>query len=490
MEKNTMVEKINKCFAIGVTILAIANSLGIMLMIKNGTMKGYLGLLCIIIIVTAISVMLVAYRKDHKNIKIRHIVATPFAILYAISLFGTDSLAAPIIITELIVMSMIYLDSKFILRLIIGAIILNGAWTFKHIGDSSIYSQVLLTEISLFLFLMISYIVTKISGEVRQDGEDEKLKTLELNKSQNEILKDIENATELLSKNTETIKNIFKTIEKSSGVIHIAIDQILNGCEDTTLSIEDQTIATNNIKSDIDETLVNSKGMENSFTESKNTFINTFKLVGNLEEKSVLIKNKNNDVQKISEDLVEKTNKVISIINIIKAISEKTNLLALNAAIESARAGEYGKGFSVVAEEIRKLAEQSKSSSEEISTIIGNLEEEVLNISTSITDISSIIEDEDILVKSTNNNLEKLKEDLLMLEKVMSKVSNKISKVSIDNDKINEKVENVSAISEETLANSQNTKAEIEILFNEVLIAKDCLTELVDVSEKMSTYIK
>jgi methyl-accepting chemotaxis protein len=307
-------------------------------------------------------------------------------------------------------------------------------------------------------------------------------------KEQEKILIEIRSAIELLNKNTSSISETFNTIESSSTDISSAILEILNGCESTTSNIEEQNKASNNIKLDIESAVNNSKDMETEFKKSRDIFENVFGMVEEVARNSNEVKNKNLEVYTIANELKEKTSKVLIIIDIIRDISEKTNLLALNAAIESARAGEYGRGFSVVADEIRKLAEQSKDSSNEINSIIKELEGEVLNVSKSINDVTEIINEEELIVKNTTNELYDLTNGLDDMEKLVKGVTSRIIAIDNDNSKITDGIANVASISEETLANSQNTAATVEMLFKEVTDAKNSLDELVELSKRMNTY--
>lgn len=88
--------------------------------------------------------------------------------------------------------------------------------------------------------------------------------------------------------------------------------------------------------------------------------------------------------------LNQSSQEILNVVKIVKDIATKTNLLALNSAIEAARAGEYGKGFAVVAEEVRNLAEQTKSSVEQIDSLVGDSNIAQQEVVKSIVDVQRL----------------------------------------------------------------------------------------------------
>ena len=174
------------------------------------------------------------------------------------------------------------------------------------------------------------------------------------------------------------------------------------------------------------------------------------------------VQNMNADIQDITK-----------IINVINEISRQTNLLALNASIEAASAGEAGKGFSVVAAEIRKLAEQSAASTKEIEDIIDNIK----NQSTEMVDkTNSSVEggqkQSKLIQEAIKSTLEVFKRNQKMAQKVagVAEASEKIEEVQ---GKVLEGLESISASTQENAAGTEEVSANAE----EVLATMDEFTQ-------------
>lgn len=192
----------------------------------------------------------------------------------------------------------------------------------------------------------------------------------------------------------------------------------------------------------------------------------------------------------VISDLGNTSNQIGEIIELISGIAEQTNMLALNAAIEAARAGEAGKGFSVVADEIRKLAEESADASRRIAKLIVDIREgvdtAVDKIDSSVKSVNSsvkAIEENGDIFTAINGQAEELKE-------IVANVTQNIKIMTDTSRDFESTMQEINKVSQEFAANSEGVSAssEEQIALTEEIVSSS--KAMADMSEELSSLIR
>lgn len=272
-------------------------------------------------------------------------------------------------------------------------------------------------------------------------------------------------ATQLSANSTETAVSLNE--------MHDAIQEVAHNMEDVTVSISNGTTSAEHaseILSTLADHIHTSKEIADHTVDNSKTTMQIAqegeKRVNEINEDMTKIRHASEESGSIIENLIGSTTKIQDITNTISGIAAQTNLLALNASIEAARAGEHGQGFAIVAEEVRKLAEQSNAEVLEVEKLISDITAHIQQVVSSTNESTGLIESGSKTVyltaealgqvaqavSQTVDEIGRISESTTIESNSSSQVVQLITELTKEIQSIEEMSMNISAATEETSA--------------------------------------
>lgn len=310
-----------------------------------------------------------------------------------------------------------------------------------------------------------------------------KKKVVEANNNANAIINE-STTNEINNKENaaENFKNEMVNLGENSSRISSAISDVNNSLSSLTNATLTQAEEINNARNILDNFNTRMEQLAYNITNVQITVIDTDKVADeglntftDLDDSLGSLQQAFKTVSFTVNSLVSKLESVNTITDSISQIATQTNLLSLNAAIEAARAGEAGRGFSVVAGEVRKLAENSKQAVESITNILDDIKSDILDASKAMETGAVAVDNQQKTLQSTKGSFTNIKSSISDSVKEIDSCIENLTSASSEKDNvlsIMDKVTNISqehsALSEEISANMALQTRSLEELDNNI----------------------
>ena len=298
--------------------------------------------------------------------------------------------------------------------------------------------------------------------KVTDSSEKVAMSSSTLSSTASEVGKGVQQITETISQVATGSQEQSKTVMASTSAMEQlsrAIEEVATGAQTQAKTVDETVALVQQITSAIDQVVGSAKNAAETSQHVSEVATSGGQQVADAVGSMDRIKVATDKVADMVKKLGESSQQIGAIVETIDDIAEQTNLLALNAAIEAARAGEHGKGFAVVADEVRKLAERSSKATGEIADLIGGIRQMTELAVDAMEKGSKEVADGTALGKNAGEALKHIEDAVASVVQQAQDVSSAAVQMSSSSSEIIRAIENVSAITEQSTAAAQQMAA-------------------------------
>lgn len=268
-----------------------------------------------------------------------------------------------------------------------------------------------------------------------------------------------------------------------------AIQQMASGSEVQSNQTEEGARALESISASIQTITENAFSISELSTNAITTADEGMIYVGDTTNQMGLISDSVGDSNSAIESLNNRSKEIENIVVMITNIAQQTNLLALNAAIEAARAGEHGKGFAVVADEVRKLAEESSDYSNKIALLIKEIQQDTENVVGKMTQVKNDVDEGNVITLKTKDNFTQIVTIMKEINEQVHIMSASSQHIAAGTEEVTASVNEIANIAKENASSTQEVSMSAEEQMASMEQISSSATALTDLAEELQQLV-
>lgn len=402
-----------------------------------------------------IASIIVYFRKKGDLFYSRFMIVGFTIVYFCMLLMGAGNTTYPYIV-PLLIGVMITMDEKFTKGATFAFLIINVLKAIQMLAaaeNPTDVAEYVMIEMIVTVLLTICLVRgIKMLHLFFESSLNEVQETMERNKKISDNIVAV--ATDVDEKMQEATEDL-RRIEDAIDGMNNSLKGISAGVNDNTQAIVDQTDQTNSIAGIVEETNGKTQEIMDTTNSTQSIVDEGTEAMQHLSSQVERALESGDQMKQSAANLQERSVEVRKITDMILNISSQTNLLALNASIEAARAGEAGRGFAVVADEIRQLAEQTKSATEQITSILDELAVDADDVVSKVEENVVISNAERDLAEDATSKFTAIREGFEGLYRGTTEMAELMDKLVEANKLIVDSTSTLSASSEEISASTQ-----------------------------------